>query len=221
MELKRKKLMVFDMDGTILNTLEDLTDAMNYTLRSCGYPERTLSEVRSFVGNGIYKLVERAAPEGTDDAEWDRMYRIFMPYYQEHCYDKTKPYTGIPELMARLRERGALIAVVSNKADAAVQELCERFFPGLVDAAVGERPGSRRKPAPDSVFAVLESLHIAPEDAVYIGDSDVDLETAVNSGLDHIIVTWGFRDRPFLEERGARVFADAPEEVARLAGYEN
>lgn len=212
----RKKLAIFDMDGTILNTLEDLTDAMNYTLRSCGYPERTIAEVRTFVGNGIYKLVERAAPAGTDPAECDRLYRIFMPYYQEHCYDKTRPYDGIPELMARLRESGALIAVVTNKADAAAQELCERFFPGLVDIAVGERPGQRKKPAPDAVLAVLESLRIAPADAVYIGDSDVDLETAINSGLDHIIVTWGFRDRPFLETRGAKVFADTPGEIAAL-----
>lgn len=219
--MTQKKLMVFDMDGTILDTLEDLTDAMNYTLRSCGYPERTIAEVRTFVGNGIYKLVERAAPAGSTSAEWDRLYRIFMPYYQAHCYDKTRPYAGIPELMARLRESGALIAVVTNKADAAAQELCERFFPGLVDRAVGERPGQRKKPAPDAVFTVLESLHIAPGDAVYIGDSEVDLETAVNSGLDHIIVTWGFRDREFLETRGAQVFADTPEDVEKLAGYDS
>lgn len=219
MEQNRKKLMIFDMDGTILDTLEDLTDATNYTLRSCGYPERTIAEVRAFVGNGIAKLVERAAPVGSTPADWNRLYQIFMPYYQEHCYDKTRPYDGIPELMARLREQRALIAVVTNKADAAAQELCGRFFPGLVDLAIGDRPGQRKKPAPDSVFAVMESLRIAPADAVYIGDSDVDLETAMNAGLNHIIVTWGFRDRPFLEERGAKVFADKPEDVERLAGY--
>lgn len=212
----RYKLAIFDMDGTILNTLGDLKNCLNYALRHNGYPERSFDEVRRFVGNGIRRLVERGVPEGTGVEHTDKVFEDFKIYYKVHCTDLTVPYEGIPALIKRLREKGVLTAVVSNKLDFAVQELVERFFSGLFDMAVGDRGGIAKKPAPDSVFAVLDTLHIEKKDAVYIGDSDVDIATAKNAGLDSIIVEWGFRDRDFLEEKGARVFAKKPEDILSI-----
>ncbi len=209
------KLAVFDMDGTILDTLEDLTDSVNYVLAQHGYPQPSIEAVRGFVGNGIRLLIERAVPQGLESGEIDRIHQEFMEYYKLHCADKTKPYAGIVELIRALRSAGCRTAVVSNKADAAVQELCEQYFPGLFDFALGERPGIARKPAPDSVYEVLKQFGVEQRDAVYIGDSDVDFDTAKNSGLDCISVTWGFRSEAFLREYGATVFADTPEEVAK------
>ena len=211
-----KKLVVFDMDGTILNTLDDLKDTLNYALGQYHFPARTLEETRAFVGNGIHKLIERAVPEGTDAQTVEKVFNTFLEYYQIHCMDQTRPYPGIVSLLQSLKEAGLLTAVVSNKADAAVQELCERFFPGLFDFAVGEHDGVQKKPAPDMVQLALRTLGTQASDAVYVGDSDVDLATAKNSGLDGIIVTWGFRDREFLESQGADVFADTPEKVREL-----
>ncbi len=211
-----KKLVVFDMDGTILNTLDDLKDTLNYALGQYHFPARTLEETRAFVGNGIHKLIERAVPEGTDAQTVEKVFDTFLEYYQIHCMDQTRPYPGIVSLLQSLKEAGLLTAVVSNKADAAVQELCERFFPGLFDFAVGEHEGVQKKPAPDMVQLALRTLGTQASDAVYVGDSDVDLATAKNSGLDSIIVTWGFRDREFLESQGVDVFADTPEKVREL-----
>lgn len=211
-----KKLVVFDMDGTILNTLDDLKDTLNYALGQYYFPARTLEETRAFVGNGIHKLIERAVPEGTDAQTVEKVFDTFLEYYQIHCMDQTRPYPGIVSLLQSLKEAGLLTAVVSNKADAAVQELCERFFPGLFDFAVGEHEGVQKKPAPDMVQLALRTLGTQASDAVYVGDSDVDLATAKNSGLDSIIVTWGFRDREFLESQGVDVFADTPEKVREL-----
>lgn len=211
-----KKLVVFDMDGTILNTLDDLKDTLNYALGQYHFPARTLEETRAFVGNGIHKLIERAVPEGTDAQTVEKVFDTFLEYYQIHCMDQTRPYPGIVSLLQSLKEAGLLTAVVSNKADAAVQELCERFFLGLFDFAVGEHEGVQKKPAPDMVQLALRTLGTQASDAVYVGDSDVDLATAKNSGLDSIIVTWGFRDREFLESQGVEVFADTPEKVREL-----
>ncbi len=209
-------LAVFDLDGTILDTLEDLRDSLNVALRQWDCPARSLEEVRRFVGNGIRRLIERAVPEGTDEASVEQVYQTFMPYYQTHYDIKTRPYDGIVELVARLREAGVQCAVVSNKADPVVSALCRQYFPGCFALSVGERPGVRRKPAPDAVNAVLEELNVPKEQAVYIGDSEVDLATAQNVGMDVISVTWGFRDKAFLQSRGATVFAAAPWEVYRL-----
>ena len=210
------KLIIFDMDGTILNTLDDLSDCTNYALSQSGLPTRTIDEIRSFVGNGIAKLIARSVPEGTDDAMRDKVYGIFTEYYKEHCADKTRPYDGITELIMRLRELGYKTAVVSNKADFAVQDLCVQYFDGLFDMAVGAKDGVAKKPAPDSVYEVLDKLGFEKKDAVYIGDSDVDIATADNSGLDSIIVEWGFRDRGFLIEHGAKVLVKKPEEILDL-----
>ena len=209
-------LIVFDMDGTILDTLEDLKNSMNHTLRLYNMPERTLDEIRSFVGNGIRKLIERAVPEGTSE---HRIYEIqgdFMKHYGEHCADFTRPYDGVNELIAQLRNRGYKTAVVSNKADGAVQELCVQYFPNLFDLAIGERPELAKKPAPDMVNLALEKLQVSHQKAVYIGDSDVDVATARNSKLDMIAVDWGFRTREFLIEQGAEIIVSTPEEILGL-----
>ncbi|WP_167956165.1 HAD family hydrolase [Anaerosporobacter faecicola] len=209
----RYALAIFDLDGTILDTLKDLAVTINYALRLHGYPERTMQEVRHFVGNGIRKLVERAVPENATEADIDQVFQSFTTYYKEHCMDYTKPYEGIMEMLEKLRQAGYKTAVVSNKADYAVKILCEQYFPGAFDAYVGERENVRKKPYPDSVNEVLNNLHVKREDAVYIGDSDVDIETARNASMDHIIVDWGFREHEFLVEHGAKVICSKPEEI--------
>lgn len=210
------RLAIFDLDGTILYTLEDLKISLNHALSKNGLPERTLDETRRFVGNGIRKLIERAVPENSDPGLVDKVFDDFNLHYKEHCTDHTRPYEGIPELLSALRESGVKTAVLSNKADYGVQELCARYFPGMFDFAAGEKAGVRKKPAPDGVFAILEKLGVSAADTVYIGDSEVDIETAENAGMDSIIVDWGFRERELLISRGAKVIASAPKEVLRL-----
>lgn len=207
------KLAIFDLDGTILNTLEDLADSTNYALSVNGMPERTIDEVRRFVGNGIHKLIERAVPQGSTEEQVEQVFVTFKEYYKDHCAVKTRPYDGIMELLKTLKENGTLTAVVSNKGDFAVQILCKDYFPGLFDFAVGERAGIRRKPAPDSVLAVLEQFQIPKEEAVYIGDSEVDIQTAKNAGMKEIAVTWGFRPEKFLKENGADCIVHTPEKL--------
>lgn len=209
-------IAIFDLDGTILNTLEDLADSTNYALKTCGYPERTMDEVRQFVGNGIRKLMERAVPEETPVEEIDRVHETFTAHYKVHCADKTRPYDGIMELLQNLKKDGCKLAVVSNKADYGVQELCKQYFDGVFDFAVGEREGIRKKPAPDSVNEVLKTLECSRDRAVYIGDSDVDIQTAANAQMDHIIVEWGFRDVQFLISQGAKVLVEKPEEILEI-----
>lgn len=205
------QLAIFDLDGTLLDTLEDLADSTNYVMHSFDYPERTLAEVRSFVGNGIRKLLERSAPKGTSPEEIDRMFAQFKEHYGAHCADKTKPYDGIMDLLSRLQEQGIKLAVVSNKADYAVKALCEQYFPGVFDEAVGERVGIARKPAPDTVNEVLKNLQIDKSQAVYIGDSEVDVQTARNAEMDCIAVDWGFREASVLKEAGAEIIVSTPE----------
>lgn len=211
------KLAIFDLDGTILDTLEDLAEATNYALRENGYPERTLEEIRRFVGNGAKNLIIRAVPVNDTDAV-RRVYESFNQYYSAHTIVHTAPYPGILELLRSLRTRGILTAVVSNKPDYGVQTLCEQFFPGLFDYATGEREGIRRKPAPDSCLAVMEALHVSPADTVYIGDSDVDIDTARNAGMPCISVSYGFRSTAFLQEHGASAIAATVEELGALLG---
>ena len=210
------ELIVFDMDGTILDSLVDLKNSMNHTLRLHHMPERTLDEIRSFVGNGIRKLIERAVPAKTSDEKIDIIHKDFMKHYEVHCADFTKPYDGVIDLIKELRNRGYKTAVVSNKAHDAVLDLCVQYFPQLFDLAIGERPEIEKKPAPDMVNLALEQLQVSRENAVYIGDSDVDVATAVNSNLDMIAVDWGFRTREFLVEQGAEIIVSKPEEILGL-----
>lgn len=208
-----KNTAVFDMDGTILNTLDDLMDSTNFALKNNGLKERSLEEIRFFVGNGIQKLIERAVPQGTSKEVFEKVFADFKSHYKIHCADKTSYYDGIPSVIQTLRKMGVKTAVVSNKADFAVQELVEVYFKGLFDVALGEKTGVSKKPSPDMVNAVLSVLGVEKEAAFYIGDSDVDFETAKNSSLDFIGVSWGFRGRKFLENLGAKNIIDSPEEL--------
>lgn len=210
------KVVVFDMDGTILDTLTDLHNTLVYTLEQIGMKTCTYEDTRSYVGNGIRKTIERALPADTNDAVIDRALGIFMEHYKEHCYDYTRPYEGICELINDLRRKGYKTAVVSNKANSAVKILCERFFDGLFDVYIGEKPNVNRKPAPDLVYEALDALGACKGDAVYIGDSEVDKQTADNSGLDFIGVSWGFRGKDFLIQQGAAVIADSPKDVLNI-----
>ena len=210
------RLAVFDMDGTILDTLQDITNSINHALEKNGYPVRTIEEVKSFVGNGLMKLVERAVPPGTSDEKKKKVYDDLIPYYLAHGTDNTKPYKGITDLLKKLRAAGVKCSVVSNKADPAVQILVLKFFDGMFDMALGEKPGVRKKPDPDMTENVLDALGVGKEDAVYIGDSDVDIMTARNSGLDEILVDWGFRSREFLEEHGAKRIVSSTEEIYKI-----
>ena len=208
--------VIFDMDGTVLNTLDDLTASVNYVLEKFGFPGRTVEEYRSFFGNGIREAIALALPEGTPDTVIDEMLPIYRKHYDEHCLDKTGPYEGILDLMKNLKERGYKMAIVSNKIDSAVKELNNRFFSEYVDIAIGEKEGIKRKPAPDTVIQALKELGSTKEDAVYVGDSEVDFQTSINSELPCISVLWGFRDKDFLIEIGATTFADKPSDVLEI-----
>lgn len=211
-----KNAAIFDMDGTILNTLDDLMDSTNFALRNNGLNERSFEEIRFFVGNGIQKLIERAVPQGTSIELFEKVFADFKSHYKIHCADKTSSYDGISSVIQTLKKMGVKTAVVSNKADFAVQELVEVYFKGLFDVALGERAGVSKKPSPDMVNAALSVLGVEKESAFYIGDSDVDFETAKNSSLDFIGVSWGFRGRKFLEDLGSKNIIDSPCELLKF-----
>lgn len=212
----KKELVIFDLDGTLLDTLDDLHDSLNYALSVHQMPARSLDEVRRFVGNGIRKLIQRAVLQGTDEERIDQIHKTFMEHYQAHCEDKTRPYDGIMELLTALKKKGCHLAVVSNKADIAVKKLCEKYFSGIFDVVVGEKDDVRKKPCPDSVNKVLEECQMTKEQAVYVGDSEVDIETALNAQMDAIIVDWGFREREFLLEKGASCMISSPLEILKM-----
>lgn len=204
---------IFDLDGTLLSTLEDLAASCNYALRTNGLPERTLDEVRRFVGNGVKKLMERAIPGGLENEKFEKTFADFRQHYMIHNLDNTQPYPGVMEMLEELKARGKNVAVVSNKFYAATQALCRHFFGNLVDVAIGEREDIRKKPAPDTVNEALRLLHADRKKAVYIGDSDVDVMTAENSGMPCISVLWGFRDHDFLAEHGATIYVSSAEQL--------
>jgi len=205
---------IFDLDGTLLDTLQDLAASVNYALRQHGMPEHSIDDVRQFVGNGVRKLMERAVPDGAQNPLFDATFATFRQHYMQHSLDTTQPYAGIPEALQELRQRGCHLAVVSNKMMAATQELVRHFFPEI-EVAIGEHEaeGIRKKPAPDTVIEALRQLGVDTKNAVYIGDSDVDIETAYHSGLPCISVLWGFRDRDFLLSHGATTLISRPDEL--------
>lgn len=204
---------IFDLDGTLLDSLTDLAISCNYALRVNNMPERSLDEVRHFVGNGVKKLMERAIPDGLQNPAFEKTYNDFRQHYLVHNLDNTKPYPGIVSLLQRLHSEGKNIAVVSNKFYAATQNLVKHFFGEYVTVAIGERENIRKKPASDTVIEALRQLNASASGAVYIGDSDVDVMTARNSGMPCISVLWGFRDKEFLKENGATTFVTAPDEI--------
>ena len=210
------KAIIFDLDGTILDTLQDLANSLNHALRTHGYPERSLDEVRRFIGNGIKMLVRRGCPAGTSDEAIEAALATFRVHYDLHCKDFTGPYAGIHELLDALLAAGIHTAVVSNKIEPAVIVLCEEHFPGKFEYMVGNRPDLLPKPAPDSVNEVIEKLGLEREDIVYIGDTEVDIETARNAGIDCIGVDWGFRDGAYMRELGAKYVIDTPAEALKI-----
>ena len=209
---------IFDLDGTLLDTLGDLAASVNYALRTHDMPEHSIDDVRRFVGNGVRKLMQRAVPDGETNPTFEATFATFRQHYMAHSLDTTRPYDGIPETLAALKARGCRLAVVSNKMMAATQELIRHFFPDTIEVAIGEdeAAGIRKKPAPDTVFAALRQFGVGKEGSVYVGDSDVDIQTAANAVLPCISVLWGFRNRDFLIQHGAKTFISAPSELLQF-----
>lgn len=206
--------ILFDLDGTLLDTLDDLANSVNYALRTHHLPERSHTEIRSFLGNGIRNLMLDAVGRGMSDEAFEPVFQTFRTYYVEHCLDKSKPFAGIIDLLKALQQRGITMAVVSNKLHPAVVELNERFFKDYINSAVGESATVRRKPNPDAVLAALSELGCSKDEAVYVGDSEVDLLTAQNAGMQCMLVLWGFRDEDFLRSLpGASLFAQCPADI--------
>lgn len=210
--------VIFDLDGTLLNTLEDLCDSTNYALKNFGYPTKTLEEVKTYVGNGVRLLIERAIPNGVKNPNLDECLAVFKEHYKINMYNKTAPYDGVLEMLKELRMRGIQTAVVSNKFDAAVKELCKKYFGDLIQIAIGENEadGIRKKPAPDSVFRAITDLKLSIENVIYVGDSETDVQTSKNAEIHCIGCTWGFRDKSVLIEQGADYIVSKPSEIPDL-----
>lgn len=210
------KMVIFDLDGTLLDTLDDLCNSVNYSLRTNNFPERSLEEVRTFVGNGIRLLIERSVPEGTSKELIDKTFECFKTYYAVHCNDKTKTYPGVMDMLKELKKNGYKIAVLSNKAQYAVTKLCDIYFNNLLDDAVGARENVAKKPSPDALYICAENNNINLNNIIYVGDSDVDVATANNAGVRGIAVTWGFRSRELLIKCGAENLADNTNELLQI-----
>ncbi len=210
------KAAIFDLDGTLLDTLDDLWDAVNHTMDTYGFPRRTRDEVRAFVGNGVERLLELSIPDGCADPHFDEAVASYRAYYAAHSEHKTAPYPGVLDLIRRLISDGIAVSVVSNKPHGATVTLCAKYFPD-VTVVCGEREseGIRRKPWPDTVFKAVDELGLTPADCVYIGDSEVDIRTAKNAGMDCISVLWGFRDEDELRREGGTTFVRTSEELYR------
>ncbi|TGX83603.1 HAD family hydrolase [Palleniella muris] len=208
--------IIWDLDGTLMNTLEDLADATNFALQAFDMPERTIDEIRQFVGNGVRTLIIRAVPDGEDNPRFEEVFAKFKEYYMIHCQDHTDLYPGIADTLQELHKKGFRMAVVSNKIQEGVSELHEKFFKDTIAIAIGERPNVQRKPAPDMVHIAMKELGCTAEDTIYIGDSDVDIMTAKNSRIPCISVLWGFRDKEFLLANGAENFAAVPADILTM-----
>ena len=210
------KAVLFDMDGTLLDTLEDLCDSTNHALRQMGYPPRGIEEIRRFIGNGAEKQIRRAVPEGTSEEKIMETLAAFRAYYQDHCQIKTKVYDGLLDMLSELKEKGVKMAVVSNKPDAAVKKLNREYFGDRLDYAIGPSDGVRCKPYPDMAEEALKALGVEKKDAVFVGDSEVDVQAGLNAGLDVIAVSWGFRSREVVIEAGASKIADDAHQLEKF-----
>lgn len=208
--------VIFDLDGTLLNTLEDLADAVNVVMKANEFPQRTIEEVRCFVGNGIRRLMELAVPEHVTGEQFEKVFEQFKTYYTDHCQIKTRAYDGIMELLENLQREGYAMAIVSNKNHAAVRELNEIYFEKYIKVAIGQKDGIRKKPAPDTVLQALKELGKEKESAIYVGDSEVDFLTAQNTGMDCVLVTWGFRTTGELQAYEPKAFIERPEQLRNV-----
>ena len=212
------KAVIFDLDGTLLNTIDDLKESTNFALSAFGYPTKTKEEVNSFVGDGVAKLIERAIPNGKDNKDFEPCLQMFKFFYSQNMLNQTKPYEGIIELLEDLKSKGIKTAVVSNKFDSAVKELTKKYFDGLISVSIGEneKEGIKKKPAPDMVLKAIQELGVQTSDTVYVGDSNTDILTAQNTGIPCISVSWGFRTTEFLLKNGAKTIIDYPSELLKL-----
>lgn len=208
------KTIIFDLDGTLLNTLEDLMISTNYALLEFGFPTHSLEDIRKFVGNGVKKLIERAVPIDCPQDVTEKCLDVFKEHYSKNMYNHTKPYDSILEILKELHNKGLKIGVVSNKFDSAVKELCQKYFLNLVDIAIGQSDDVPKKPAPNGVFKAMKELSAEPSSTIYVGDSEVDVQTAKNSNLPCIGVLWGFRDRKDLA--GADYIIDNPCDILKI-----
>lgn len=208
--------VIFDLDGTLLYTLEDLTDSTNYALAALGYPKRSLEDIKNFVGNGVSLLIERALPKGTDSETQKKCLELFKKHYSDNISNKTRPYEGIYDLLKKLKKNGYNIIVVSNKFDSAVKKLCDKYFEGLITLSVGQQENIEPKPAPDMVLKAISTLNIPRENCIIIGDSEVDIQTASNSNIPCISVTWGYKSIDFLYKNNASTLIYSPEELLEL-----
>lgn len=208
-----KKLIIFDLDGTLLCTLDDLTNSVNYALKQFGYPTKTVDEVRSFVGNGVQWLLKLSMPEDVSDNDFKKCFAFFKRHYAENCCVLTQPYSGIVEVLKMLKQKGIKIGVVSNKFQLAAEEVCDHYFKGLYDIVIGESEDCCRKPAPDGINKICKEFNIDKKDIVLFGDSEVDIKTAENAGIDCVSVLWGFRDKDFLIKNRAKIFVENPLEI--------
>ncbi len=210
------RAVIFDLDGTLLDTLDDLAAAVNHALQSCGYPARTRDEVRAFIGNGVIRLMQRAVPKGVSQPEFDRCFALFREHYLSHMNDHTRVFDGILPLLGTLRARGVKTAVVSNKLHAGVTGLCSAYFGEQLSCAIGVTEESERKPAPVNVLRAMKTLGVSAEETLYVGDSEVDVQTAANAGLRCVGAAWGYRDRQTLLQAGAWKLIDTPQALPAL-----
>lgn len=210
------KLVMFDLDGTVLNTINDLANSMNYVLSKYNMPLHSIEEIKQYLGNGIRRLVELSVKENTSNEEIEKVYHDFLAYYEVHSLDETKPYDGIIQLLTKLKKKGCILAMISNKADIVVQQLANRFFNGIFDYVVGEKNNIRKKPYPDSVIEVMKKYEISNQNAIYIGDTEVDSLTAINAKIDCIIVTWGFRKKEYLETLKKTFLVNQVDEIYKI-----
>lgn len=211
-----RKLVIFDLDGTLLYTLEDLMDSVNYSLEKYGYETKTLEEVSSGVGNGVEHLLRSMLPTGISEDDFKKCYMSFKEHYSEHCCDKTRPYDGVVETLRILKNRGVKIGIVSNKFQEAAEDVCQHYFKGLYDVVMGESETCRRKPAPDGINMICEQYEVEKDEAIFFGDSEVDIMTGDNAGVYCVSVLWGFRSREFLAKNGAHLFIENPLDIADM-----
>ncbi len=212
----RYDTVIFDFDGTLLYTVQDLADAVNYAVAKHGFPTHSVEKITRMVGNGVNMLMARALPQGFDTPGYEDMMTDFRAFYSAHCSDNTRPYDGIDRLLSQLKARGVKMAIATNKYQLAAEELRKQFFDGSIDVIVGDFEGRARKPAPDVALIALEQLRARKDSAVYVGDTEVDMQTAANAGMDCICVSWGYRSRDELVELGAPAIADTPDQLLEM-----
>ena len=206
--------VIFDLDGTLLYTLEDLTDSTNYVLEKHGFPKKTIEEVKTYVGNGVSMLIERAIPEGVNNPDFENCLSDFKTHYSKNMYNKTKPYDGIIPLLTKLKGNGYKLAVVSNKYDSAVKSLCKKYFPNFIDIAIGSVVNV--KPSPEMVLNIIKKLGVTNDECIFVGDSEVDIQTAKNADIPCISVIWGYKTIDFLYNNGAETIIYTPDELLEL-----